>query len=69
MEEGASDARGDGDEISLAAEDFHLAGAREFREINGTSTADSSDGGFVGSNAWKAGKEFARVDGEIVERF
>lgn len=50
MKEGAGYSRGDSDQIFLAAENFDLAGAGEFREIDGASAADASDGGFVGGD-------------------
>ena len=69
MEEGAGDAGGDGDEVALAAEDFDLAGAGEFGEVNGASATDAGDGGFVGGNARKVGEQFAGVDEKIVQGF
>jgi len=69
MEQGAGDAGGDGDQVCLAAEDFDLAGAGQFGEINGASASDASDGGFVGGDGWKVGQEFAGVDETIVQRF
>jgi hypothetical protein len=41
VEQGAGDAGGDGDQVALAVEDFDLAGAREFGEIDGASPADA----------------------------
>jgi hypothetical protein len=64
MEEGAGDAGGDGEQVGLAGEDFDLAGAGEFGEVDGASAADAGGGGFVGGDGGKLGQELARVDEE-----
>jgi hypothetical protein len=46
----------------LAAEDFDLAGAGEFGEVDGASAADAGDGGFVGGDGRKVGQQFAGMD-------
>jgi len=66
MEQGAGDARGDGEEFSLSGEDFDLARARKFGKIDGATTADAGGCGFVGGDCGKLGEEFARVDEEGV---
>ena len=66
MEEGAGDAGGDGDQVALTGEDFDLAGAGEFGEVDGASAADAGDGGFVGGDGGESGEEGARVDEEEV---
>src|ERR1700739_4858058 len=48
MEECAGNAGGDGDEVSLALKDFHLAGAGEVRKVDGASAADAGGSRFVG---------------------
>ena len=62
MEQGAGDAGGDGEQVVLVGEHFHLAGTGEFREIDGTATADAGGGGFVGSNRRKEREQLAGVD-------
>ncbi len=64
VEEGAGYAGGDGDEVALSVEDFDLAGAGEFGEIDGASVADAGGGGFVGGDGGELGQELARVDEE-----
>ena len=64
MEEGAGDAGGDGEQFGLAGEDFDLAGAGEFGEVDGTAAADAGGGGFVGGDGGKLRKELAGVDEE-----
>ena len=53
MEQRASDAGGDGDQVALPSEDFDLAGAGEFGEVDGTSGANAVDGGIVGGDREK----------------
>jgi len=65
MEERSGYAGGDGDQVALAGEYFDLAGAREFREIDGASAPDSGDGKFVRHDAWHVGEEFAGVNEEF----
>ena len=65
MEESSGNAGGDRDQVSLSAEDFDLAGAGEFGEIDGASAADAGDGGFVGGDGGKVGQQLAGVDEEI----
>lgn len=48
----------------MAGEDFDLAGAGEFGEVDGASAADAGGGGFVGGNRGELGQELARVDEE-----
>jgi hypothetical protein len=48
----------------LALEDFNLAGAGKFWEVDGTSGADAGDGGFVGGDGWELREKLARVDEE-----
>src|SRR5258708_152724 len=64
VEEGAGYAGGDGDKVALSVEDFDLAGAGEFGEIDGASVADAGGGGFVGGDGGKLGEELAGVDEE-----
>ncbi len=64
MEQGASYAGGDGNQIFLVGEDFDLAGARDIGEVDGASVADVSHGEFVGGNAGELREEFAGVDAE-----
>ena len=67
MEQSSGDTRGNGDEIALSTENFHLSGAGEFGKINGPSGPDAADGGFVGGDRRKLREEFARVDEEFLE--
>src|SRR5258708_30805692 len=67
MEQGAGYAGGDGNQFPLAAEDFDLAGAGELGEIDGASAADAGDGGFVGGDRWKVGKQLAGGDEESLQ--
>ena len=48
----------------MSGEDFDLAGAGEFGEIDGASVADASCGGVVGGDAGKLREELAGVDEE-----
>ena len=48
----------------LAGEDFDLAGAGEFGEVDGASAADAGGGGLVGGDGGKLGQELAGVDEE-----
>jgi len=66
MEQGAGYAGGDGDEIALSVEDFDLAGAGEFREVNGAAIADAGGGGVVGGDGGELGQELAGVDEEVL---
>ena len=67
MEQSAGDAGGDGDQFPLAAEDFDLAGARQFGEIDGATAADAGSGGFVGGDGRKLWEQLPRVNEETVE--
>jgi hypothetical protein len=69
VEEGAGYAGGDGDEIALSGEDFDLAGAGEFGEVDGASAADAGGCEFVGGDGGELGEEFAGVDEESIEGF
>ena len=53
MKECAGYPRGNGDEFALAVEDFDLAGAGKFGEVDGTSGPDAGGGGFVGRDGRK----------------
>ena len=64
VEEGAGDAGGDGEQFGLAGEDFDLAGAGEFGEVDGASAADAGGGGLVGGDGGKVRQELAGVDEE-----
>ena len=66
MEQGAGYAGGDGNQFALAAEDFDLAGAGEFGEIDGASAADASGGEFVGGDGGKMGQQLAGMDEQIL---
>ena len=67
VEEGAGYAGGDGNEVALSVEDFDLAGAGEFGEVDGAATADAGGGGVVGGDGGKLGQELAGVDEEGFE--
>ncbi len=67
MEQGAGDAGGDGQEVALSGEDFDLAGAGEFGEVDWASAADAGGGGFVGGDGRKLGEELAGMDEEGFE--
>ena len=67
VEKSASDAGGDGEEIALAGEDFDLAGAGEFGEVDGASSADTGGGGLVRGDAGKIREQFAGVNEEGVK--
>jgi len=64
MEEGAGYAGGNGDEDALSVEDFDLAGAGEFGEVDGAAAADAGGGGVVGGDGGKLGQELAGMDEE-----
>jgi len=66
VEEGAGHAGGDGDQFPLAAEDFDLAGAGKFGEIDGASVADAGSGEFVGGDGREVGQQFAGMDEQIL---
>ena len=66
VEEGAGHAGGDGDQFPLAAEDFDLAGAGKFGEIDGASVADASSGEFVGGDGREVGQQFTGMDEQIL---
>jgi len=66
MEQGAGYAGGDGDQFPLAAEDFDLAGAGEFGEIDGASAADAGSGEFVGGDGREIGQQLAGMDEQIL---
>ena len=53
MKKGSGYPRGYGYELALAVEDFYLAGAGEFGEVDGTAGADAGGGGFVGGDGGK----------------
>ena len=59
MEEGASDAGGDGDQGALIGEDFDLTGAGNVGEVDSASTADEGAGGGVGGDGRESGEELA----------
>ena len=65
VEEGACYAGGDGNQVALAGEDFDLAGAGEFEEIDGASVADAGGGELVGGYRGHLRKELAWVDEEF----
>ena len=67
VEEGAGDAGGDGEQFGLAGEDFDLAGAGEFGEVDGASAADAGGGRLVGGDGGKVRQELAGVDEESVQ--
>jgi hypothetical protein len=62
MEQRAGDAGGDGDQVALPSEDFDLAGAGEFWEVDGASGANAVGGEIVGGDRGKVREELARVD-------
>ena len=64
VEEGAGDAGGDGEQFGLAGEDFDLAGAGKFGEVDGASATDARGGGFIGGNRGKLREELAGVGEE-----
>ncbi len=66
VEEGAGNAGGDGEQFGLAGEDFDLAGAGEFGEVDGASAADAGGGRLVGGDGGKVRQELAGVDEESV---
>ena len=68
MEEGAGYAGGDGDQVALSGEDFDLAGAGEFGEVDRASGTNARCGGFVGGDGGEIGQEFAGVDEKGVDR-
>jgi hypothetical protein len=53
----------------LSGEDFDLAGAGEFGEVDGASVADAGGGGFVGGDGGELGEELARVDEQGFDDF
>jgi len=55
------------DQISLPLEDFDLASAGMFWEVDGASGEDASDGLFVGGDGWELGQELARMDEESLK--
>jgi hypothetical protein len=65
VEERARYAGGYGDQFPLAVEDFDLAGAGEFGEVDGPSGADAGGGGVVGGDRGQLGQELAGVDEEV----
>ena len=67
MKQRAGYAGGDGEEFPLSGEDFDLAGAGEFGEIDGASVTDAGGGEFVGGDGGELGEELARVDEEGLE--
>ena len=67
VEEGAGNAGGDGEQFGLAGEDFDLAGAGEFGEVDGASAADAGGGRLVGGDGGKVRQELAGVDEESVQ--
>ena len=69
MKEAAGYAGGNGDQFPLAAEDFYLASAREFGEVDGASVTDAGRGQFVCGDAGKFGQQFAGMDEQIFQRF
>ena len=65
MEQGASDAGGDGDQVGLSGEDFYLAGAGEVGEVDRAAAADAGGGGLIGSDGRKLRQELAGMDEEV----
>ena len=64
MEQGSGYAGDDGEEVGLSGEDFDLAGAGKFGEVDGASVADAGGGGFVGSDRGELRQKLAWVDEE-----
>ena len=64
VEETAGDSCRYGDQITLSAEDFDVAGAREFGKVHGAPGVNAGDGRFVGSDGGKLRQKLARVDEE-----
>ena len=62
MEESSGNARGDRNQITLADEDFDLAGAGEFGKIHCPPGADAGGRQLVGGHARKLGQEFAGMN-------
>jgi hypothetical protein len=50
----------------LATENFDLAGAGKFGEIDGATIADARRGEFVGGDRRKVGQQFAGMDEQII---
>ncbi|MGC2709374.1 MAG: hypothetical protein WA252_09610 [Candidatus Sulfotelmatobacter sp.] len=67
MEQAAGHTGRDGDQVGLVGEDFNLAGAGEFGEVDGASVADAGGCGSVSSNAGKLWEQLARVDKERLD--
>src|SRR5579864_1436449 len=69
VEERAGYTRGDGDEVVLSGEDFHLPGAGKFGQVYGPSAADVRGRHFIGCDGGKGRKQLAGVDYVAIQKF
>ena len=68
MEEGPRYAGGNGDEISLPAENFYLPGTGKVRQIDAAAASDASSRGLIGGYGRQGWKQFSGVNEQVLDR-
>ena len=58
---------GDGDEISLPAENFYLSSAGKVRQIDATAASNPGGSGVVGGYRRQGWKQLARVNEQVLD--